>query len=80
MWSQRFLKMKKGSISNGRYQIYVYAFEKLEPISKLQISKIMPIDIQEVIDDLAKFNPYTGKPTAKKTLMDVKSAARRSLI
>lgn len=75
VWSQRFLKMKKGSISNGRYQIYVYAFEKLEPISKLQISKIMPIDIQEVIDDLAKFNPYTGKPTAKKTLMDVKSAA-----
>ena len=33
VWSQRFLKMKKGSISNGRYQIYVYAFEKLEPIS-----------------------------------------------
>ena len=40
----------------------------------------MPIDIQEVIDDLAKINPYTGKPTAKKTLIGRKERQlRRSL-
>ncbi len=42
----------------------------------MPIVKVQTGDIQDIINALAERNPRTGKPTAKKTLIDVKSAAK----
>lgn len=74
-WAHRWLKTKKADVSAGRYQVYSYCVDKLEPLKHMPISKIRTSDIQEIILDLAAQNPHTKKPTAKKTLLDLKSAA-----
>lgn len=74
-WAQRWLKTKKPDVSAGRYKVYSYCIEKLAPLKYMPISKIRTSDIQDIILDLTECNPHTKKPTAKKTLLDVKSAA-----
>lgn len=70
-------EIKKGDVSNGRYNVYSYAVDKLENIWYIPIIKVGTGDVQDIIDALAEKNPKTGKPTAKKTLIDVKSAAKQ---
>ena len=74
-WAQRWLKTKKGNVSAGRYQVYSYCLDKLSPLNSMPLSKIRTIDLQDIINDLAACNPHTGRPSAKKTLASVKSAA-----
>lgn len=76
-WADRWLEIKKGDVSNGRYNIYKYAVDKFEPLWYMPIIKVQTADIQDVILELAKENPRTKLPTAKKTLIDVKSAAKQ---
>ena len=52
-WADRWLKLKKAEVSNGRYNTYTYRVRNLEPLRKVQIGKIRAADIQELILDLA---------------------------
>lgn len=75
-WAQRWLKLKRTSVSAGRYETYKTDVDKLAPLKYIPISKISTYNIQDIILDLAtEINPRTGKPAAKKTLLGVKSAA-----
>lgn len=68
-WADRWLKLKKAEVSNGRYNTYTYRVRNLEPLRRVQIGKIRAADIQELILDLA------AEGYAEKTLKDVKNTA-----
>ena len=74
-WAEKWLKLKKVEVSNGRYVTYTARLKNLDPISYIPISKLRAADIQDIILDLSTFNPTTGKPMAKKTLKEVKQPA-----
>lgn len=76
-WADRWLALKQGNVSAGRYDIYFYAVNKMEQLWYMPIVKVSTGDVQDIINTLAQSNPHTGKPTAKKTLIDVKSAAKQ---
>lgn len=68
-WAERWLKLKKLEVSNGRYNTYSYRVRNLEPIAYMQIGKIRTMDIQDVIISLS------AEGYALKTLKDVKNTA-----
>lgn len=68
-WAERWLKLKKLEVSNGRYNTYSYRVRNLEPIVYMQIGKIRTMDIQDVIINLS------AEGYALKTLKDVKNTA-----
>lgn len=68
-WAERWLKLKKLEVSNGRYNTYSYRVRNLEPIAYMQIGKIRTMDIQDVIINLS------AEGYALKTLKDVKNTA-----
>lgn len=68
-WAERWLKLKKLEVSNGRYNTYSYRVKNLAPIASMQIGKIRTSDIQDVIISLS------ADGYALKTLKDVKNAA-----
>lgn len=76
MWAERYLAKKELDVATtyyiglkGRCDYWCRTF------GSTPVSKILTSDIQCSIDALAKCNPLTGKPTAKKTLTDYKNAA-----
>jgi len=79
IWAERWLRIKKGDVGPSQYQNYTNYLKRLESISLLPIAKITTYDIQEIITELAEKNPFTGKPTAKKTLTDIKNTATQIL-
>lgn len=68
-WAERWLKLKKLEVSNGRYNTYSYRVRNLDPIAYMQIGKIRTMDIQDVIISLS------AEGYALKTLKDVKNTA-----
>lgn len=68
-WAERWLKLKKIEVSNGRYNTYSYRVKNLAPIASMQIGKIRTADIQDIIIGLS------ADGYALKTLKDVKNAA-----
>ena len=68
-WAERWLKLKKLEVSNGRYNTYSYRVKNLAPIASMQIGKIRTADIQDIIIGLS------ADGYALKTLKDVKNAA-----
>ncbi len=68
-WADRWLKLKKLEVSNGRYNTYSYRVKNLVPIASMQIGKIRTADIQDIIIGLS------SEGYALKTLKDVKNAA-----
>ncbi len=68
-WAERWLKLKKLEVSNGRYNTYSYRIKNLAPIASMQIGKIRTADIQDIIIGLS------ADGYALKTLKDVKNAA-----
>lgn len=68
-WAERWLKLKKLEVSNGRYNTYSYRVKNLDPIAYMQIGKIRTTDIQDVIIALSE------EGYALKTLKDVKNTA-----
>lgn len=77
--SEQWLKVKKLDIGKSQYIAYKCALKHLQPILDRDIQTIRVNDIQAVIAALAAHNPNTGKPTAKKTLRDVKHTAKQIL-
>lgn len=76
-WAERWIKLKK--CSPGRLKICRYSIEKLSPVSDVPISKIKPSQIQEIIQQFAECNPQTGRPSARKTLLDLRNASHQIL-
>lgn len=74
-WAQRWLKYKESDISFSQRQSYNGYLKHLSALFEKRISDIKTYEIQDIIDTLAAENPHTGKPTAKKTLGDVKITA-----
>lgn len=66
-WAERWLKKKKGKISEGRYQTYAIRVKKMDDISNIPISELTVSDCQDIIDK------YTSEGAAHKTLKEYKS-------
>lgn len=78
-WADKWLKLKQLEVSHGRFLTYKARYKNLESIFYIQVSKIRTSDIQDIILDLARCNPKTEKPMAKKTLKEVKQTAAQIL-
>lgn len=76
-WAERWIRLKEKEISNSLMTAYKSAVNQYQPIFQLPISEIKTNDMQEIILTLADKNPTTQKPTAKKTLLRVKSVANQ---
>ena len=48
----------------------------LKPIYDIPVGKVKTMHIESIINELAPYNPNTGKPASKKLLNNIKSAAR----
>lgn len=79
VWSKRWLRIKKADVGPGQYQNYKSCLKRLAPLDGVPISKVTAYDIQQIITDLSIENPMTERPTAKKTLNDIKNTARQVL-
>ena len=75
-WGEKWLKLKKIEVSAGRYVTYCARYKNLEPLYSMNISKIKATDIQDIIIDCAtEPSERTGKPLAKKTLIEIRNTA-----
>ena len=77
-WSAAWLADKKDNVSASYYgglKGKVVALD--EEFGDTSMRKIMPVHIQSLINRYAECNPHTHRPTAKKTLRDLKSIAEQ---
>ena len=75
-WGEKWLKLKKIEVSAGRYVTYCARYKNLEPLYSMNISKIKATDIQDIMIDCAtEPSERTGKPLAKKTLIEIRNTA-----
>lgn len=68
-WAEKWLKLKKTEVSNGRYNTYTYRVRNLKPMERVNISKIRTADLQDIIIDMA------DQGYALKTIKDTRNAA-----
>ena len=68
-WAQKWLKLKKTEVSNGRYNTYTYRVRNLNPLEIITISKIRTADVQDIILDMSE------QGYALKTIKDTRNAA-----
>lgn len=73
-WSAKWIATKI-SCSKGQYQNYQTGVKHFETLKDRKIAEIRSSDIKAIIGILAKNNPSTKRPTAKRTLNFVKSVA-----
>ncbi len=77
-WGEKWLKQKKLEVSAGRYTTYCSRYANLSPIHGAEITKLKTTDIQDIIIDCAtEPTERTGKPYAKKTLVEIKNTAKQ---
>jgi len=75
-WMERWLKIKKISVSNGRYATYKARSNNLMPLYNLKISKLLTSDFQEILIDCSTTpNERTGKPYSRATIIEIKNSA-----
>lgn len=69
-WADYFLMSKKSEVSTEQYKLIDSRAEVWKQyFRKFTISDVLPMNIQQVINELFICNPYTGKPTARRTLL-----------
>ena len=68
-WADYWLLLKETEVSKNQYNTILsrVSYWK-ENLDSAEIIKLRPIDLQPIVNELAKCNPRTGNPTAKKTL------------
>lgn len=77
-WSDRFQAAKKADgLSTSQLNSYRNYCKTLAPLNNLPIVKVRVGDIQEIINNLAEYNPHTFRPTSKKTLIAIKGTAEQ---
>lgn len=70
-WAQWWLELKAPTVGIRQAQNYKYGVNRLcEWFGDLQPEKILQADVQQKINELAKRNPSTGKPSSKRTLQE----------
>ncbi|MGN0620005.1 MAG: tyrosine-type recombinase/integrase [Ruminiclostridium sp.] len=75
-WMERWLKLKKISVSAGRYNTYKARANNLQPLYDFRISKLTTSDFQEILIDCAtEPNERTGEPYSVATLKEIKNSA-----
>ena len=75
-WADRWISIKKPEISAARGVVYDCNIKHLKSaFGSMDMTKIRPADVQDVLVTLSIKNPNTGKPMAKKTLSGLKSTA-----
>jgi len=79
VWADRWLRIKRADVGPSQHRSLKAHIKRLSPLSPIPISKVTAYDIQAIITDLAICNPSTGKPSAKKTLNDIRGTARQIL-
>ncbi len=72
-WRERWLKYKETEVSVSHYNGLKSICKHLSSLDNKKIIDITPWDIKELLTDIAKTNPNTGKPASKKLLTDIKS-------
>lgn len=75
-WAERFLRLKEGKVAH----VYFTGIRSrvnfwCDSVGDMPISKITRSDLQIHLDRLAESAPGTGKPAAKKTLIDYRRTA-----
>ena len=73
VWTDRWLVIKKSAVDTAQYDLCSARADVIkEHIGRMKLSDVTTADLQQIINDLAKCNPSTGKPSAKRTLGDYK--------
>lgn len=72
---KRWLQYKKPLLKEHLYNSYKIYISHFDSLGKSKIIKLTKSDFQEIINELAEYNPTTGRPTAKETLKKIRSAA-----
>lgn len=72
-----WLTYKKPLLKEHQYKNYKNYLSHFAELDDKKILKLVKSDFQSVINALAEKNPTTGKPTAKKTLREIRAAARQ---
>ena len=71
-WADEWLKVKEMEVSKRWYQNYKGYVAQLKKLHNFAINRIKTADIQNILLELAKENPRTHKPTARRTLKGYK--------
>lgn len=77
MWAQRFLNAKETEVSQKEWENLKGRIAKFETLYPIPVNKLRAQDFQDILIALAKENPKTHKPTAKRTLKGYKEAAKQ---
>ena len=74
--AERWLKTKENTVCRSQVVQYRSCLKHLNQyIGNKDIRRLVPSDLQEIIDRSAKMNPNTGKPSSHRTLIAIKSTA-----
>ena len=66
-WVKRWLTVKKDLLTESQYNTYKSYLKHFEVLEDYKLCKLSVADFQEIINELFRHNPNTGKPTAKKS-------------
>ena len=74
--AERWLKTKENTVCRSQVVQYRSCLKHINQyIGNKDIRRLVPSDLQEIIDRSAKMNPNTGKPSSHRTLIAIKSTA-----
>ena len=76
-WVERWMIYKKDLLSENQHDFYKRKLKYFAELNDKKLNKIEITDLQAIINRLAKRNPITGKPTARKTLRDIRMTANQ---
>lgn len=69
VWADHFLSAKKCEVSTDQYNLIASRVKIWKDyFGYMKISEVLPMNIQFVVNEIFTGNPYTGKPTARRTL------------
>lgn len=74
---QHWLNYKKPLLKEKQYKSYETNLKPFAILNNTPVCKLVKSDFQQIINDFAKCNPNTGKPSSKKTLRDFRLTARQ---
>ena len=74
--AERWLKTKENAVCRSQVVQYRSCLKHINQyIGNKDIRRLVPGDLQEIIDRFAKMNPNTGQPSSHRTLIAIKSTA-----
>ena len=76
-WVRRWLAVKKDLLTENQLNSYKSYLKHFAILEDYKLCKLTVADFQKIINELFKYNPNTGKPTAKKSLREFRAAANQ---